>query len=253
MSLFEKIFGAKAAPATSTAAGVQAPAQPAPTNNLQTNPAPAGTASSAGTAPNGVIPEGSKEPPAPMEKFKDLWTPPAPAKDGENQGGNAPIDPQKLMEAASRVDFSKVVDQESLAKIAAGGEEAAAALVNLLNRTAQQVYGQSTVVTAKLVEQAVSQAREDFIGQIPDVIRKQNARASVFDSNPAFANPAIAPMIEAQVQQFALKYPKATPAELNGMAKEYLTDMANLLNPPKSAASANKQTANGGDDWSEYS
>lgn len=251
MSIMEKVFGAFK-PTSQAQPGQPVPMnQPPVTNNLATNPPPATTASTAGTAPNGTIPAGSAEP-APMEKYKDLWTPPAATNEGGNDQGNGQIDPQKLMEAAARVDFTKVVDAESMAKIAAGGEEAAQTLVALLNKTAQQVYGQSTVVTSRIVEQAVSQAREQFIAQIPDVIRKQGARAAVFEDNPAFSNPAVAPLIEAQVAQLALKYPKATPGELKGMAQEYLKDMASLINPVKSDASSNKRTANDGDDWSSY-
>lgn len=253
MSIMEKVFGAFK-PTSQAQPGQQAPMnQPPVTNNPAQNAAPAGTAATQGTAPNGVVPAGAADAPAvPLEKYKDLWTPPTPDKNDGNQGNDGQIDPQKLMEAAARVDFTKVVDAESMAKIAAGGEEAAQTLVALLNKTAQQVYGQSTVVTSRIVEQAVSQAREQFIAQIPDVIRKQGARAAVFEDNPAFSNPAVAPLIEAQVAQLALKYPKATPGELKGMAQEYLKDMASLINPVKSDASSKKGTANDGDDWSSY-
>jgi hypothetical protein len=81
-------------------------------------------------------------------------------------------------------------------------------------------------------------------------MRQQNSRSKVFEDNPAFSNPAIAPLIEAQVAQLANKYPKATPAELNGMAKEYLAGMAALINPPKAAAST--KTGDKGEDWSVY-
>jgi hypothetical protein len=245
MSVFEKIFGSRnPAPAQQQPAATNNPAQNAPTMQ---------TASSAGTAPNGVVPAGSAAAPvqeaAPMEKFKDLWTPPAAST--ENQGP-APVDPQKLMEAASKVDFSKVIDPESMQKIAAGGEEAAQALALLLNKTAQQVYGQSAVTTAKIVEQAVAQARDQFMSEIPATFRKQTARDAVFSENPAFSNPAVAPLIEAQVSQLALKYPKATPVELQAMAKEYLADVANLIAPQKREASPKNGTANKGEDWDDY-
>lgn len=248
MSIMEKVFGAfkPSSPAA-------APQQQQVTNNPAQNAPAMQTAATPGTAPNGVVPAGAADPaPAPLEKYKDLWTPPAASNEGAGNGNDGSIDPQKLMEAAARVDFTKVVDQESLQKIAAGGEEAAATMVQLLNKTAQQVYGQSTVVTSKIVEKAVAEARDQFIQQIPDVIRKQGARAAVFDKNPAFSNPAIAPLIEAQVAQLALKFPKATPTELEGMAQEYLKDMANLINPQKNDASSKKGTVNKEDDWSEY-
>ena len=242
MSLFGNIFGNKAS----------APA-PAPTNNPAKNPGPPAPSTGEGTAANGVIPPGAttNEPgdtPSPLEKYKDLWQPSETAPGSGEQSQE--IDPQKLMEAAGKVDFSKIADQASLEKIAGGGQEAVGALVQLLNKTAQQVYGQSTVTTAKIVEMAVGKAREDFTSQIPELLRKQGSRNKIFEDNPAFSNPAIAPLIEAQVSQLANKYPKATPAELNSMAKEYLVGMATLLNPPKAAASSG--TGEKGEDWSSY-
>lgn len=250
MSLMEKIFGAKTAPANTP--NQPAAVQPNPTNNPAQNQPIATAAATPGTDANGVVPPGAAE--APLDKYKDLWQPvvhdeknPAP----QNQGP-APVDPQKLMEAAAKVDFSKIVNQDMLAKIAGGGEEAAAAFVQALNLTAQTVYGQSAVTTAKIVEQAVSQARDDFASQIPGMLRNQNIKSRVFEDNPAFNNPAVAPLIEAQVQQLSLKYPKATPAELNGMAKEYLAGVAGLINPPKADASAKGKTSAQGEDWDAY-
>lgn len=247
MSIMEKLFGAKPA----TAAPTQAVPQN-PTNNLAQSAAVPSTPATPGTDQNGVVPPGGAEPP--MDKFKDLWQPTQtdPNSAGEQSNSPAPVDPQKLMEAAAKVDFSKIVTQDMIQKIAGGGEEAAAAFVQAMNLTAQTVYGQSAVTTAKIVEQAVSQAREQFIAEIPNHIRNQNVRGRVFEENPAFSNPAIAPLIEAQVQQLASKFPKATPAELNTMAKEYLQGMAALISPPKADASGKSQTGKGETDWESY-
>ncbi len=241
MSIMEKLFGQRQQPAP-------APAPANPSNNPAANPAPPAPASSQQTAPNGVVPPGGAE--APLDKFKDLWQPIE--NQGNEQQTDTPVDPQKLMEAAAKVDFSKIADPASLQKIAAGGEEAVGALVQLLNKTAQTVYGQSAVTTAKIVEQAVSQAQERFTAQVPEMLRKQNVRSRVFEENPAFSNPAVAPLIEAQVQQLANKYPKATQAELTNMAKEYLMGVAGLINPAKTDASANQQTGKDEVDWDKY-
>lgn len=251
MSIMQSIFGRKPDPA---------PAAPGnPTNNPAKNPPPAAAAPTPGTDQNGVIPpggaDGNTENLSPMDKFKDLWQPtpvdPNSKTDATNQP--EPVNPQKLMEAAAKVDFSKIVTPEMLTAIAGGGETAAQAFVQAMNLTAQTVYGQSAVTTSKIVEQAVSQAREQFVSEIPGILRNQNIRGRVFEENPAFSNPAIAPLIEAQVQQLANKFPKASPAELNTMAKEYLQGMAALINPPKADASGGKnQTGKGETNWDEY-
>src|SRR5574343_642953 len=244
MSLLTALFGSK--PAESSAA------PPQTSNKVANNPAPPAPASSSTTAPNGVIPSDGATPPteSPLDKFKDLWQPDTTQESEYSQQG---VDPAKLLEAASKVDFSKSLDQAILAKVAAGGEEAVAALMQALKQQGSQVYGQSMVTTAKIVEQALAQAEEKFAARIPDLIRKQDTRNRVFEDNPAFKNPAVAPLIEAQVQQLAQKYPKASPQELNAMAKEYLVSMAQLISPPKAdASSQSKGKTSDNEDWSKY-
>lgn len=247
---FTRIFGAKQAPVVQPAAPALAP-----TNDpRRNNPAATATAQTPGTDANGVVPPGGADSPpgaaSPLDKFNDLWQPVA--TDPNAPQGPQSVDPQKLMEAASKVDFSRSLNQETLAKVAAGGEEAIKALMESFNTFGQQVYGQSAVTTAKIVEQAVAEARNQFIAEIPDAIKRQGARTKMFDDNPAFKHPAIAPMIEAQVQQLSTKFPKASPAELTAMAKDHLQAMAALISPPKADASANGKTGKEDVDWDSY-
>lgn len=248
-----RIFSPKQAPQPQVAAPAPAPA---PTNDpRRNNPAASQTAQTSGTDANGVVPPGGADPganpPSPLDQYKDLWQPPAVDPNAAAAAAQQ-VDPQKLMEAARKVDFSSALNQETLAKVAAGGDEAIKALLESFNSFGQQVYGQSAVTTARIVEQAVSQARDQFISEIPNVINRQGARAKVFDDNPAFKHPAIAPMIEAQVQQLSMKFPKASPAELTSMAKDHLQAMAALIAPPKADASAQGKTSEKDVDWDLY-
>jgi hypothetical protein len=224
-------------------------------NNPNNNPAPQPPHSSGVTDPNGVVPPNGADPNAPqspLAEFKDLWqtTPTDPnAPKNQNQGVSA----EKLMEAASKVDFTKVLDQESLAKIAAGGQDAVQAMASLLNKTAQQVYGQSMVVTSKIVEQAVNQAKTDFAAQVPNLVKQQSVNDSLFTKNPAFNNPAVAPVVQAIQAQLAEKYPKATSAELTDMAQKVLTGAAEIFSPPpKNSGSSGSGSKSKEEDWSEY-
>jgi hypothetical protein len=245
MSFMEKIFGARTA-------NVPVP-QPGITNNPATNPAPPAPQSSDKTAPNGTVPAGSQNPPpgqSPEDKFAKLWeTPPADpnAPAGGTQENN--LTPEKMLEAAGKVDFKRVLDQDSLKKIAAGGDEAMAALAELLNKTAQTVYGQSTVVAQKLIESQVSKARDEFTAQLPGLVKKQNMQDSLLTENPAFKKPSVAPVVTAIQNQLAAKFPTATASELNAMAKDYLKAAAEDFNPtPKKTPTA----AELGTDWDKW-
>jgi hypothetical protein len=220
------------------------------TNNPNNNPPPAGTLVSKVTDANGLIPAGSDQtPPSPLVEFKDLWQP-TPIDPKAQKDVPQGISPEKLMEAASKVDFSKVLDQESLAKIAAGGQEAVIALSTLLNKTAQQVYGQSMVVTSRIVDQAVQEATARFAASVPSLIKNQSVNDSLFTKNPAFNNPAVAPVVQAIQSQLAEKYPKATSAELTDMAQKVLAGAAEIFAPQKVLDTKPNDRAE--EDWSAY-
>lgn len=243
MSLMERIFGTRPQPQ---------PQNPAPTNNLQKNPAPQQVPQqNQQTAPNGVVPAGSDMPPAdgsPTDKFADLWDP---IKQDGSKTGQEPegLTPEKMLEAASKVDFKRVLDQDSLAKIQAGGPEAVQALAELLNKASQTVYGQSTVVAQKLMEAQEARLKKEFAEQVPNLVKKHTMRDTFLAENPAFKKPSVAPVVEAIQSQLAQKYPKATTSELNSMAKEYLQAAAADFSP---AAPKDTTPAKGEIDWDSY-
>jgi hypothetical protein len=249
MSIMEKIFG-------------QFNKNPA--NAGSANP-PKGPETQSGpkTEPNGVVPPNSGEPPqsdppSPVAKFEDLWQPNKTDPADQNSKSPEPnqMDPQKMMEAAAKVDFSKVINQEDLSKIQAGGQEAVQALVNALNKTSQTVFGQATIVAQKLIDKRVQETRDELEAQIPSMVRKQSARDGLFEENPAFSNPAVSPFIETLQERLSEKYPKATPGEIQTMAKEYLSGVANLINPPTKSTNqfkgSEKTRANVEVDWEDY-
>ena len=253
MSVMNKIFGAfKPAPTDSTGAPINTNVDMAHTNltnNLSTNPPPNGTAQSAQTSPNGVIPEGSnKAPESPMEQFKDVWNP---IPIDPNAPQDIPIDAAKIFEAAGKVNFSQVLSREDLAKVSEGGDGAVQILIDSMNKISQATYGQSIVAANKMVDIAVAKATQKFEASIPNLVKQQTLRDNLYTKNPAFSNPAIAPVIEALKTQLSEKFPKATPTELTSLAENYLSGAAALISPP-SQKDSSKSRGPAEEDWSLY-
>lgn len=243
-SVMQKIFG--------PAPVQQTPAQPGPTNNLQTNQPPVQPVNGPGTAPNGVIPptDPNNPSPSPEDKFKDLWKnePVDPNKKPDEPQG---LTPEQMLQAASKVDFTKVIDKELLAKITAGGEDATTALIQALNRTAQQTYAQTTLVADKLITTQVEKAKEDFAKQVPDLIRRQRVQDGLILENPAFKDPAVAPVVGLIQNQLAEKFPTATADELQKMAIEYFNGAAQKLVKTKTSDKTSTKE-NTDDDWEDW-
>ena len=220
-----------------------------PTNNPARNDNPSATENSPGTAPNGVVPKQDSDSNAqgtksPLEKFEKLWENEV-SKEGNTENQNSGPTPQQMMEAAAKVDFSRVIDQENLQKVLAGGEGAAQALVAILNKQAQTVYGQSTVVAQKLVEKAVEDAQAKFASQIPDFVRRQVATDSLSSENPNFRHPAVQPVVGMVQAQLAQKFPNATASEIRDMAKEFLKEAAGVFNPSSDSNSSSDKGSSG--------
>ena len=81
------------------------------------------------------------------DAFADLWKP----VEGQTPEQLFPnIDPAKLMEAAKKTDFAKVITDEQRQAIIAGGQDAVAAFTGAMNSVAQAVYANSALATTRL-------------------------------------------------------------------------------------------------------
>lgn len=226
--MFSRLFGANSEPAT-----------PAPATAAATQTAPAASP---------ATPAAPVENLSPMDTFKDLWNTPA------NQGVDttlpanmfAGVDPTKMLEAARKVDFSKSIPPEVIAKITAGGPEAAQAFAQALNDVSQRSYAQSSFAATKIVEQALSKFEEGMNNRLPGTMKKLQVSESLRESNPALSHPAAAPIVQALQNQFTTQFPNASAAEIRQMATDYLTQFAGLVTPKTTTATTPEE------DWGGF-
>jgi hypothetical protein len=253
MSMFSNILGNGGTPTPAVSNGTQAPA-PTP-GNIPANTPNTGVANQ-NTAPNGAVPNSGDMNPkpdaTPLDQFSELWKneptdPNAPAKTGIF----GDVDPKKFMEAAGKIDFSKVVTPEQLQAISAGGEGAMASFAQALNAVAQSTYAQSAFASTKIVEQAMARAKDSFIAELPQHIKKQTVSDSLRNENPVFANPAVQPIISALEAQLTVKYPSASAGEITTMAKQYVEALGTSFSP-KPAAPTPQKGQRDETDWSKF-
>jgi hypothetical protein len=176
-------------------------------------------------APNGTVPA-----PSPDDKFSKLWETTSSSDDM-----NAPIfegmDPGKLQEAAGKVNFAQVIGRDTLGKIAAGGEDAATAFMESMNKVAQTVYAQNALVTTQIVEKALAQQQARFAQTLPNMLKRHAVSDGLRSENPLLSRPEVAPIVGALETQLTSQYPNATATEIKQMAKEYLTQFAKAVAP----------------------
>ena len=214
MSFVSRIFG-------TTSQADNAPQQNAPTQQAPTQVTP--------PAPEPVV--------SPMDQFKTLWEPTTTQGVDGTLPANmfAGADPAKMLEAARKVNFASQVPAEVLAKITAGGPDAAAAFAQAINDVAQRSYAQSSFASTKIVEAALAKFQEGMDARLPSQVKRFQVSESLRESNPALQHPAAAPIMEALQSQLTVKYPSASVNEIRDMASQYLSQFGTAINPPKKA------------------
>lgn len=188
-----------------------------------------------------------------IDKFRDLWEnkPTEGAPQEFNPETMFNMDPEKMKQAVSGMDFSRGISQEQMAAVAQGGEGAVKAMMEMMNEMNRQSVLHSTQIAAKLVQQGIGQGMGHLDGKITKSIRQNQISQTMRENNPALNNPAIAPMLQAMETQFAQKHPQASPQEIAQMAREYVTEMANVMNGPQ--RQAQEQARNSKEmDWDAF-
>lgn len=230
--------------------------QPTGQGNIPAGVSPSGTTSN-GTAPNGVIPPENlvtTEPktPSPLDQHAKLWETDPTTKEDPNANTFANVDPQKIMEAASKTDFSKVISAETMAAINAGGEGAITAMMEAMGKMSQSVYAQSALAATKIVSQALEQSEARAAASLPNKIKSQQVSESLRAQNSALTHPAAQPILNAIEIQMTNKFPNATAAEITTLAQDYLRNFAASVTPATAEPNAAKQQESKSTDFSDW-
>lgn len=230
MSIFQTIFGNKPAPEQQQQQ--QQPAQGQ--QQQQSNPhveANKTLPQNSGTPTPQATP-GNPNPESPTDKYKDLWD--TSTQQQQQQAPNFKIGQEQLQKVVSGLNFTQGIQQNDLQKIAQGGEEAVVALQSILNDFGKNVFAQSAHFSAHMTENGYTAAQKEISTGLPGVVRNHMAATSMYEANPKLRDPALQPLVGAMQQQFAAKFPNATPAEINNMVTEYFgTTVAGAFQKPE--------------------
>lgn len=191
--------------------------------------------------------------PDPMDKFKELWTPPKKVEGAEepfNPSAIFNMDPESIQKAVGSINFAEGITGEQLAAIQGGGEDAVKVFATILNQSSAKAMSLSTTAAAKMIEQAMTKATGAMNGQIDKQVKLNQVNSQMQEFNPALNSPAAAPMIKALTTQFTNQFPTSSPAEITALVKEYMTNFAELAAGKKEPVVDPVEAAK--PDWESY-
>lgn len=169
----------------------------------------------------------------------------APTTDGTKQPPKFNLSPEKIKEAAGKIDFmSDMPDELKTALAAEGGLniENISALVNHAGRSAySRALEHGSAVTGHFIEARIGHESQGLDEKLRQRMARQQAGASYAD------NPVVKEHLEMISERIAQKHQDASPEEVAAMTHEYFTSMARVINPG-AFESKGRTNANGNDD-----
>lgn len=159
------------------------------------------------------------------------------------------VNPEKLREAAGKLNFSSNVAPELLAKAASGQDPQA--FMDVLNQVAQNGFLAAMQANAGVVETAFSKHTQRIDAALPGRIRDTQIKQSV-PKHKVLSHPAAAPMISSLKMSIAQTNPTLSPDRVTEMAENYVIAMAtdiNDTNQRDDPANRKRETEAAGIDW----
>lgn len=162
---------------------------------------------------------------SPLDAFKDIWQTPEqdPNKPDPFSSPLINLDPNKIQEGASKIDFLANVPQELMQKAMSGQDPQA--FLQVINAVAQNTLSYSAQLATATVNQAGTSLTSRIHEDLPNRFRKFQDGLQPVD-NPVLDHPAAQPMLQLAMQQIRMKNPEMRPEEVYKQAKTYLQNFA---------------------------
>lgn len=132
------------------------------------------------------------------------------------------VNPEKLREAASKMNFAGSVNPETAQKALSGDVNA---FLEVINGVAQQAFLQSTQINAGVIDRAIGTHTQRLESALPDRIRSVQVKQTA-PKHPSLSHPAALPVVEGLKMQVAAKNPHMSPEQVAATAENYFLQMA---------------------------
>ena len=165
-----------------------------------------------------------------LDNFKDIFKIPTDDKGQPTVPNTNPladpimsVDPQKLREAAGKMDFTRGLEPELLQKAMSGQDPQA--FMQVLNSVAQNGFSTALAATATMQNQALSTYHTRLDGTLASRVRDVQISQAA-PKNPALAHPSAQPVLSAIRQSVAQANPHLSPEKVAETAENYFVAMA---------------------------
>jgi hypothetical protein len=162
------------------------------------------------------------------------------------------FDPVKTADSARKLDFTKGLDPALFQTALGGGENAAAALMQLINHAAGNALAASITSSGKFINEGIKTNNDRFKELLPRQI-KQVQLDQTQTANPLLQHEAVQPLVTALKQMAFARDPNADPSDVTAKIEQYITGLSTAVAGSTPAAIAAASAKAGEEqDWSAF-
>lgn len=189
----------------------------------------------------------SNQPANPLDTYSKMFD------NAPTDGDTAPtfsIDPKVMDQVVSGQDFTQGIDAELMQKATSGDTQA---LLQVIQHVGRNSYRAAIEHGGVLTDKFVG-ARESFKDKGFGSRIKQELTSAELAKTPNFQHPVVRQQLTEVAQRLQRQHPDAQPGEIAKMAKDYITQLSQALNPEDKAAANNGQNSEvrGEDYWNNF-
>jgi len=235
---------------------VQAPGQQAPSQQAlqQPLPTPGSTMQIQNPAAGDPNPPVTNAPEnnSPLDAWKDVWHTDPKATQPSDPWSQPilPSDPEKIRQAASKMDMMAGVDPAVVQKVMAGNDPQA--LMDLIQGVSRNTLAMAAQLTTASVERAGDVIRNRTDATMPSKFRDFQLE-NLSNDNPVLSHPGAQGLLQMTRQQLKMKNPNWNAEQIHQEATKYLSGFADALsqsNAPKTPKT--DRAGNAEQDWDSF-
>lgn len=211
-----------------------------------------------GANPAATPPAGTSQPttpaapaPNPLDEMKALWQTDPNAKPPVDPLSTPMLnsDPNKIREAAGKIDFMSAVPQDMMQRALQGNDPKA--LFEVMNAVSQQTLAMATQLSAASAEASARTATQRMLDALPGKVKDVQLRESR-PENPILQHEAAQPLLDLARNQLRAKNPGMSVQDINSKVEAMFTSFAESMVGQKKQTEQANLPADTSADWSRF-
>lgn len=188
----------------------------------------------------------SQEAANPLDSFKGLFDT-ANNKEPE-KAPSFSIPDDVLKKVAGSLDFTQGIDPELMTKALAGDSKSLLAIINESGRKSYETsLSHLTSLSGQYIDTRLAHEGKTFGSKVKEQMTNSELGTSITNFN----HPVVKAELSSKAKELARLHPDASPQEIAKMAKDYVTELANQINPKQQTAEEASK-ASEVQDWDKY-